>query len=72
MPSATLTSKGRVTIPAEVRRDMNLAVGDRIDFVEVEPGRYELIAVTRSVCELKGMFGKAKRRVSIRELKAPT
>lgn len=72
MPSATLTSKGRVTIPAEVRRDMNLAVGDRIDFVEVEPGHYELIAVTRSVCELKGIFGKAKRRVSIRELKAPT
>jgi antitoxin PrlF len=72
MASATLTSKGRITVPAEVRCDMNLTPGDRVEFVQVEPGRYELVAATRSVRELKGLFGKAKRRVSIRELKAPS
>jgi antitoxin PrlF len=70
MSTATLTSKGQITIPADVRRDMNVDAGDRVEFVQVEPGRYELIAATRSVRELKGMFGKAKRRVSIEEMNA--
>jgi AbrB family looped-hinge helix DNA binding protein len=70
MSTATLTSKGQITIPADVRRDMNVDAGDRVEFVQVEPGRYELIVATRSVRELKGMFGKAKRRVSIEEMNA--
>jgi AbrB family looped-hinge helix DNA binding protein len=70
MPSATLTSKGRVTIPADVRRDMNVDAGDRVEFVQVEPGRYELVAATRSVRELKGMFGQPRRRVSIKVMNA--
>jgi AbrB family looped-hinge helix DNA binding protein len=70
MSTATLTSKGQITIPADVRRDMNVDAGDRVEFVQVEPGRYELIAATRSIRELKGMFGKAKRRVSIEEMNA--
>jgi AbrB family looped-hinge helix DNA binding protein len=70
MSTATLTSKGQITIPADVRRDMNVDAGDRVEFVQVEPGRYELIAATRSIRELKGMFGKAKRRVSVEEMNA--
>src|SRR6266496_2174311 len=38
MPSATLTSKGQITIPAEVRAALGVSFGDRIDFVEVEKG----------------------------------
>jgi predicted nucleic-acid-binding protein len=34
----------------------------------VAPGRLEIFAVTRSVKELKGMFGKAARSVSIEEM----
>jgi antitoxin PrlF len=68
MPTATLTSKGQITIPAEVRRVLNVDTGDRVEFVQVEPGRFELIAATRSVRELKGLFGKAARTVSIDEM----
>ncbi len=68
MPTATLTSKGQITIPADVRRSLNVQAGDRVEFVQVEPGRFEVIAATRSVGELKGMFGKAKRAVSIKEM----
>ena len=33
--------------------------------VEVEPGRFEFVAATQEVTELKGMFGTAKKTVSI-------
>jgi antitoxin PrlF len=68
MSTATLTTKGQITIPADVRRSLNVESGDRVEFVQVEPGRYEVVAATRSVRELKGMFGKARRRVSIDEM----
>ncbi len=68
MSTATLTSKGQITIPAEVRRVLNVKAGDRVEFVQVEPGRFELIAATRSVRELKGMFGKPARTVSIEDM----
>ena len=68
MSTATLTSKGQITIPADVRRVLNVQAGDRVEFVQVEPGRFELVAATRSIRELKGLFGKATRTVSIEEM----
>ncbi len=68
MTTATVTSKGQITIPADVRRELNVGTGDRVEFVQIEPGRYEVVAATRSVRELKGLFGKAKRTVSIEEM----
>lgn len=65
MTSATLSSKGQITIPLSVREALGVAVGDRVEFVEIAPGRYEFIAATRPVTALKGMFGKARRSVSI-------
>ena len=58
MTTATVTSKGQITIPANVRQALNVAAGDRVEFVETEPGRFEFFAATRSVKELKGMFGR--------------
>jgi antitoxin PrlF len=68
MTTATVTSKGQITIPANVRLALNVKAGDRVEFVEVDPGRFEFFAVTRSVKELKGMFGKARKSVSIAEM----
>lgn len=68
MPSATLTSKGQITIPVEVRNSLHVEAGDRVEFVQVAPGRYEFVAATRSVTELKGMFGKAAKAVSIEDM----
>jgi AbrB family looped-hinge helix DNA binding protein len=68
MTTATISSKGQITIPADVRHALSVDTGDRVEFVEVEPGRYEFVAATRSVTELKGMFGKATRTVSIEEM----
>jgi AbrB family looped-hinge helix DNA binding protein len=68
MSTATVTSKGQITIPADVRQALQVEAGDRVEFVEVEPGRFEVVAATRSVTELKGMFGKAGKTVSIEEM----
>ena len=70
MTSATVTSKGQITIPARIREALHVSAGDRVEFVEVEPGRFEFIAATGSVTDLKGMFGKAKKIVSIEDMNA--
>lgn len=68
MSTATVTSKGQITIPANVREELGVAAGDRVEFVQVAPGRYEVVASTESVKALKGMFGTATRTVSIDEM----
>ncbi len=71
MTTATVSSKGQITIPAQVRQALQVAAGDRVEFVEVEPGRFEFFAATQSVKALKGMFGKAslpKARVTIADM----
>lgn len=68
MTTATLTSKGQITIPADVRRTLGVQTGDRVEFVEIQPGRFELVAATRSVRELKGMLGKPTRTLSIEDM----
>ena len=70
MATATLTGKGQVTIPVEVRQALRLDAGDRVEFVEVEPGRFEIVPATRSVTALKGMFGKPSRVVSLEDMNA--
>jgi AbrB family looped-hinge helix DNA binding protein len=68
MTTATLTSKGQITIPIDVRTDLKVGVGDRVEFVQIAPGRYEVMAATQSVSQLKGMFGKASKVVSLDEM----
>lgn len=70
MSTATLTSKGQITIPADVRAALHVGTGDRVEFVEIAPGRYEFVAATQNVTALRGMFGRSDRRVSIEEMNA--
>jgi len=70
MSTATLTSKGQITIPVAVRNEMNVDTGDRVEFVQIAPGRFEIVASTHEVTTLKGMFGPAKKKVSIEAMNA--
>jgi AbrB family looped-hinge helix DNA binding protein len=65
MSTATITSKGQVTIPAVVRVALGVEAGDRVEFVEVEPGRFELVAATHSVTALKGLIRKPSSPVTV-------
>jgi AbrB family looped-hinge helix DNA binding protein len=64
----TLSSKGQVTIPAEIRNRLRLNVGDRIEFVIFESNRVEMIPQRGSVGALKGMVKWARRPVSLAEM----
>jgi antitoxin PrlF len=69
--AATLTSKGQITIPVQVRTALGIDAGDRIEFVEIEKGQFAIIAATRSVRELNGLFHrKGRKPVSIEEMNA--
>lgn len=65
MSTATMTSKGQITIPAAVRAALGVEAGDRVEFVQVEPGHFELVVATQSVTALKGLVRKPASPVSI-------
>jgi len=65
MSTATITSKGQITIPALVRTALGVGAGDRVEFVQVEPGRFELVAATESVVALKGLIRRPVSPVTI-------
>lgn len=69
MSTATITSKGQVTIPASVRQRLGVNPGDRVEFVEMENGVFQLVAATRDVHTLKGIVPKPKKVVTIKAMK---
>ena len=68
MTTATITSKGQITIPTSVRQALALDAGDRVEFIQIESGQFLFVAMNRSVTELKGMFGKPAKVVSIKDM----
>jgi len=68
MPTATVTSKGQITLPLGVRRALGLTAGDKVDFVEFEGG-YKLIPIREDVRALKGRFaGRVRAPASIEDM----
>jgi len=67
MASATVTSKGQVTIPAEVRARLGLRPGSRLTFVPTDGG-YEIHSQTASIKDLKGAVAPPLQPVSIEEM----
>ncbi len=65
MSSATLTSKGQITIPKDVRDRLGIDTGDRIEFIEVEPGIFKIMLATNDITDLKGIIQKPKKAVSL-------
>jgi antitoxin PrlF len=70
MATATLTSKGQVTIPQEVRRRLNVDTGDRLEFVELPGGEFAIRPAVHDVRSLKGLLPKPAKPVSVEDMKA--
>ncbi len=49
MATATLTIKGQITIPAAMRRALKVDAGDRVEFVQIAPDRFEFVAANRNI-----------------------
>ena len=48
MQSAKIQTRGRLTLPAEVREALKVEPGDQVTFTETKPGRFEVKAEGRS------------------------
>src|SRR5579862_8322754 len=67
---STITSKGQVTIPAEVRKHLGLDRGDKVSFVIADSGAVELqVPAYPTVASLRGRIGTLDRNLSYREMK---
>ncbi len=72
MSETTITSKGQVTIPADIRKAMGLETGERVVFTRLEDGTTVFRAKTRSIMDLKGLLkplNRGKRKVAIDDMK---
>lgn len=67
MTTATITSKHQITIPASVRNELHVGSGDRIEFIRVGEGKYEIVAAAGEVSTLKGRV-KTGKRVSVDQM----
>lgn len=42
MPSAMVTFNGRITLPTDIRKQLGLKTGDKVEFVEIGNGQFAL------------------------------
>jgi AbrB family looped-hinge helix DNA binding protein len=70
MSIATVTSKGQVTIPVDVRRALGIEAGARVEFVPRPDGSYEFSALTGSVSALSGIIPWSGRALTLDEMNA--
>jgi antitoxin PrlF len=66
--TATVTSKGQVTIPIEIRKFLELGAGSKVTFL-VREGRVELVPAQSIVARTKGMLKTSMPRLSPQEEK---
>jgi AbrB family looped-hinge helix DNA binding protein len=70
MATATVTSKGQITIPKEIRERLHIKTGDRLDFRVEGDGAVRIVPIARKVAEVFGAFaGRARRPLSTKEIK---
>ncbi len=70
MSEATVSSKGQITIPADIRKALGLEAGERVMFTHLDDGTTVMRAKTRSMSEIKGLLkaAKGKRGVSVEDM----
>lgn len=70
MNTATLTSKGQITVPKPIRERLNIQPGDRIQFLFEDDGTFTVMPVKSDVRELKGIWHRPKQPVSVEAMNA--
>ena len=66
MLASNLTQKGQVTLPAKIRKQLNLKTGDRISF-SLEGNKIIAVPVPADISSLFGVV-KSDKSVSVEEM----
>ncbi len=65
--NATLTSKGQITVPSMIRKQLGFQAGDRIDF-QLREGKVELTKVAGTLDGFITSLPKAKRSFTTEQI----
>lgn len=69
MATATITSKGQVTIPKKIRDKLGLKPGDKINFELNEQGKLEVSTKTYSIMDTAGiLYRPGQKAKTIKEM----
>lgn len=69
MSSATITSKGRITVPKEIREALGVHPGDRLAFRAREDGTVVVEAETVDLMTLRGSLKPRRKGVTVEAMK---
>jgi AbrB family looped-hinge helix DNA binding protein len=70
MSAATITSKGQITIPKDIRNTLGLEPGDKVNFLIDDDGVVSFVPIKDDITTLKGIIAKPRKPVSIEDMKA--
>ncbi len=68
--TAIVSSKGQVTLPADIRKRLGIAAGTRLEFVVRGDDLLGIVKVGGSVRELKTALGKPLRAMSLQDMES--
>lgn len=68
MPTATVTSKGQITIPKPVRDELGLRKGDRVAFRVLEDGSVVVEPETVEILDLKGALKPKRKGITLADM----
>ncbi len=69
MLSSTITTKGQITIPKDIRNILNIGKGDRVEFLVDANGAVTILPVANDIIALKGLVAKPEKYVSLEDMK---
>ena len=67
MPIATISSRGQITIPVDVRTTLSLKKGDKVNFIIIG-NEVKFLPVTKDITTLKGFIEKPAKPITIEEM----
>jgi antitoxin PrlF len=68
MATSTVSTKGQIVIPADVRAELGVEAGSRVEFVKTDEG-WLIKPATLPATALKGLLGQPARKISVEDMK---
>lgn len=68
MTAATLTSKGQLTLPKDVREALGVGPGDQVNFVRMQDGNFAVMPASLPVKRLKGIVPKPAKPITLEDM----